>query len=292
MSKLQSKRFGEPDEVLTLPNVAGQIVVLGDVYVGRFVHQPGFRWSVDVKPVAATPSCQHHHQGVVLSGYIQFTMDDGSQRTIGPGEVYSIPPGHDAQVIGDEPCTTIDFRGVRSWGRSTAAGERILATLVLTDIVGSTALAARIGDAAWKEFLGLHGERVRAELDRYRGNEIDTKGDEFLTLFDGAARAVRFAAAVCRAAREQQIEVRAGVHSGEVEWHVDALRGIAVHAVARIAALARPSEVLVSASTVSLVEGSGLSFADAGEHELKGLSGLRRLYRLSTGDSTSSSTVP
>jgi class 3 adenylate cyclase len=279
MSEIQTKRFEEPDEVTTLPGLAGQIVVLGEVYVGRFVHQPGWRWAKDVKPLVGTPSCQYHHQGVVLSGRIQVTTDDGAQRTIGPGEAFDIPPGHDAWVVGDEPCVTIEFRGARDWARPTA-GERVLATLLLTDIVGSTATAARLGDAAWKALLARHSDRVRVELDRSRGYEITTTGDGFLALFDSTARAVRCAAAISRSAREDGIEVRAGVHAGEVERHTDNVRGVAVHTVARVASLAGPGEVLVSGPTVALLEGSGLSFADAGEHELKGLAGPRRLYRL------------
>jgi class 3 adenylate cyclase len=176
----------------------------------------------------------------------------------------------------------IEFRGVRGWGRPALAGERVLATLLMTDIVGSTAIATRLGDAAWKELLARHADRVRLELDRFRGYEVEPTGDGVLALFDGAARAVRCAAAICRAVREDGIEVRAGIHSGEVERHTDGLRGVAVHATARIAALAGPSEVLASASTVTLLEGSGLSFTDAGEHELKGLTGRRQLYRLTS----------
>lgn len=283
MSEIKSKRFDEPDEAVSLPNIAGQIVVLNELYIGRYVLQPGWRWSMDVKPVVGTPSCQHHHQGVVLSGRIQFATDDGARRTVGPGEAYDLPPGHDAWVVGDEPCVTIEFRGVRGWGRPASVGERVLATLLVTDIVGSTAIAARLGDAAWKALLVRHSDRVRLELDRFRGYEVKTTGDGFLALFDGAARAVRCAAAICRVVREDGIEVRAGVHSGEVERHTDDLRGVAVHAAARIAALAGPGEVVISASTVALLEGSGLSFSDAGEHELKGLTGRRRVYRL-TGD--------
>lgn len=283
MSEIKTKRFDEPDEAVSLSNVAGQIVVLNELYIGRYVLQPGWRWSKDVKPVVGTPSCRHHHQGVVLSGRIQFATDDGARRMVGPGEAYDLPPGHDAWVVGDEPCVAIEFRGVRGWGRSASVGERVLATLLVTDIVGSTAIAARLGDAAWKALLVRHSDRVRLELDRFRGYEVKTTGDGFLALFDGAARAVRCAAAICRVVREDGIEVRAGVHSGEVERHTDDLRGVAVHAAARIAALAGPGEVLISASTVALLEGSGLSFSDAGEHELKGLTGRRRVYRL-TGD--------
>lgn len=291
MGEIRLKRFDEPDETVSLPNVTGQIVVLGEVYVGRYVIQPGWRWSKDVKPHVGTPSCQHHHQGIVLSGRIQFATDDGARRTIGPGEAFDVPPGHDSWVVGDEPCITIEFRGVRGWGRPATVGERVLATLLVTDIVGSTAIATRLGDAAWKELLARHSDRVRLELDRFRGYEVKTTGDGFLVLFDSAARAVRCAAAICRAAREDGIEVRAGVHSGEVERHTDDLRGVAVHAATRIAALAGPGEVLVSASTVALLEGSGLSFADAGEHDLKGLPGRRRVYRLSDDLSPSGGAV-
>ena len=283
MSEIKSKHFDEPDEVVSLPNVTGQIVVLGEVSIGRHVHQPGFRWSKDIKPLVGTPSCLYHHQGVVLSGRIQWAMDNGARRTTGPGEAFDVPPGHDSWVVGDEPCVTLDFRGFRGWGRPASVGERVLVTLLVTDIVGSTALATRLGDAAWKDLLARHSDRVRVELDRFRGYEVKTTGDGFQALFDGAARAVRCAAAICRVVREDGIEVRVGVHSGEVERHIDALHGVAVHAATRIAALAGPGEVLVSASTVALLEGSGLSFSDAGEHELKGLTGRRRIFRL-TGE--------
>lgn len=280
MGEIQSKRFDEPDEVISLPNLAGQIVVLGELYVGRYVHQPGWCWSTDVKPLVGTPSCQYHHQGVVVSGRARVTTSDGAQRVIGAGEAFDIPPGHDACVVGDEAFITIEFRGARDWARPAVAGERILATLLFTDIVDSTAMASRLGDAAWKGLLARHYDRVRLELDRFRGYEIKTTGDGFLALFDGAARAVHCAAAICKAARKDGMEVRTGIHAGEVERYTDTVQGVAVHAAARITALAGPGQVLISASTVALLEGSGLSYSDAGEHELKGLEGRRRLYLL------------
>jgi class 3 adenylate cyclase/mannose-6-phosphate isomerase-like protein (cupin superfamily) len=283
MSELLSKRFDEPDEVVSLPNMTAQVVVLGEVYVGRFVHQPGWRWSKDVKPTIGTPSCQHHHRGVVLSGRLHLTTDSGAQRTVGPGEAFDIPPGHDAYVVGDEPYVSVEFGGVRDFGKPTSAGERVLTTLLFTDIVGSTALAAKLGDAAWKTLLGRHFDRARQELDRFRGYEIATTGDGLLATFDGAARAVRCAAAMCRSTSEDGIEIRAGVHSGEVERYTESVRGVAVHVAARVAALAGAGEVLLSGTTAALIEGSGLSTAGAGEHELKGLAGRRQLYRL-TGD--------
>ena len=280
MGSLLSKRFEEPDELITLPLLKSQVVILGEVYLARSVHEPGWRWSEHVKPVVGTPSCQHHHQGVVVGGQMEVVTDSGARRRFGAGEALDVPPGHDAWVVGDEPLVTIEFTGVRGWGKPAEAGERVVATLLVTDIVESTALAAELGDAAWKERLARHGDRVRLQLDRFRGFEVTTTGDGFLAMFDGAARAVRCAAAVRDAAREDGLRIRAGVHSGEIERHADNIRGVAVHAVARIAALAEPGEVLVSASAASLVEGSDLALEDVGEHELKGLPGRRRLHRL------------
>jgi class 3 adenylate cyclase len=280
MGALQSKRFDEPDELITLPLLTWQVVVLGEVYVARSVHEPGWKWSEHVKPVVGTPSCQHHHQGVVLSGQMEIETDAGARRRIGAGEAYEVPPGHDSWVVGDEPMVTIEFTGVRGWAKPTEAGERVVATLLVTDIVDSTAVAAELGDAAWKERLARHGDRVRVQLDRFRGFEVTTTGDGFLAMFDGAARAVRCAAAIRDGAEEEGLRIRAGVHSGEIERQADNIRGVAVHAVARIAALADPGEVLVSASATSLLEGSDLALEDAGEHELKGLPGRRRLHRL------------
>ena len=280
MGTLQSKRFDEPDELVTLPLLTSQVVVLGEVYVARSTHEPGWRWSEHVKPVVGTPSCLHHHKGVVISGQMEVETDAGARRRIGPGEALEVPPGHDAWVVGDEPLVTIEFTGVRGWAKPTEAGERVVATLLVTDIVGSTAVAAELGDAAWKDRLARHGDMVRVQLDRFRGLEVTTTGDGFLAMFDGAARAVRCAAAIRDGAEADGLRIRAGVHSGEIERQADNIRGVAVHAVTRIAALAEPGEVLVSAPAASLLEGSDLALEDAGEHELKGLPGRRQVHRL------------
>ncbi len=280
MGEVQSKHFDEPDEIISHPKLEGRIIVLGETYVGRYVHQPGWRWSQDVKPLVGTPSCQYHHRGVVVSGHLHVTTDEGAKRIIGPGEAFDIPPGHDAWVVGEEPWVSIEFLGVRDWARAKTAGERVLATLLYADIVGSTAIASRLGDTHWKELLVQHFDRVRLELDRYRGYELKTTGDGFLAMFDGTVRAVRCAAAVLQAARKDGLEVRVGVHTGEVERSIDKVEGVAVHVAARIMAHAGPGEVLLSAPTAILLEGAGIRFADIGDHELKGLEGPRRLYRL------------
>jgi class 3 adenylate cyclase len=163
--------------------------------------------------------------------------------------------------------------------RPAPVSDRVLATVLFTDLVGSTETAGSLGDASWAALLRAHNEAVRRELERFSGEEIDTAGDGFLALFDGPARAIRCALAVREALGALGLEVRAGVHTGEVERRAgDKPRGIAVHIGARIAPCAGPGEVLVSATTRDLVAGSGLEFEDRGEHELKGVEGMRRLY--------------
>jgi class 3 adenylate cyclase len=163
--------------------------------------------------------------------------------------------------------------------RPTPTSDRMLATLLFTDIVGSTKHAESIGDAAWASLLGLHNEAVRLQLVRFSGEEIDTAGDGFLAIFDGPARAIRCAVAIRDALEALTLDVRAGVHTGEVERRAgEKPRGIALHLGARVMASAGAGEVLVSATTRDLVAGSGIEFEDRGEHELKGLEGARRLY--------------
>jgi class 3 adenylate cyclase/pimeloyl-ACP methyl ester carboxylesterase len=155
--------------------------------------------------------------------------------------------------------------------------DRVLATVLFTDIVGSTERVADIGDRAWKELLERHHAIVRGLLARYRGTEMDTAGDGFFATFDGPARAVRCALAIVEAVRSLGIEVRAGVHTGEVERIDDKVGGMAVVIAARVAAMAAPSQVLASATVRDLTAGSGLVFEDAGPHELKGVPGEWRL---------------
>ena len=154
----------------------------------------------------------------------------------------------------------------------------MLATVLFTDIVGSTQTAASVGDRRWHEVLDEHHRLVREELSRHRGREIDTAGDGFLATFDGPGRAISCALSVCDRVRTLGIEVRAGLHTGEVELMDDRIGGIAVHIGARVAARSAPGEVLVSRTVVDLVAGSGVTFDDRGEHELKGVPGPWRLF--------------
>jgi pimeloyl-ACP methyl ester carboxylesterase len=158
--------------------------------------------------------------------------------------------------------------------------DRVLATVLFTDIVGSSERAAEIGDRAWRELLERHHELVRRQLGRFRGREVDTAGDGFFASFDGPARAIRCACAVVDSMLELGLEVRAGLHTGECELMDGKVAGIAVHTGARVASRAQPREVLVSSTVKDLVAGSGLAFEDRGAHELKGIPGEWRLYAL------------
>jgi pimeloyl-ACP methyl ester carboxylesterase len=156
--------------------------------------------------------------------------------------------------------------------------ERMLATVMFTDIVGSTAKAIELGDRRWRDVLERHNALVRRELLRYRGREIDSAGDGFLASFDGPARAIRCAAAIVEGVRSLGIQVRAGLHTGECEIADGKVAGIAVHTGARVAAHAKADEVLVSSTVKDLVAGSGITFSERGTHELKGIPGEWRLF--------------
>jgi class 3 adenylate cyclase/pimeloyl-ACP methyl ester carboxylesterase len=177
-----------------------------------------------------------------------------------------------------EPYVSALERFLASVEDEKAELDRLLATVMFTDVVGSTERAADLGDVAWKELIGRHDATVRAMLARYRGTEVKTMGDGFLATFDGPARAVRCAQGICEAVKPLGLEVRAGCHTGEIELVGADVGGIAVHIGARVGALAGPSEVLVSSTVKDLVAGSGLVFEDRGEHELKGVPETWHVY--------------
>jgi pimeloyl-ACP methyl ester carboxylesterase len=163
--------------------------------------------------------------------------------------------------------------------REPAAPDRMLATVLFTDVVGSTAYARELGDRRWRDLLERHNDVIRRDLERFRGVEIDTAGDGFFATFDGPARAIRCARSIVENVRSGVgLDVRSGLHTGECERSGDAVRGIAVHTGARVAAMAGAGEVLVSSTVKDLVAGSGIEFTDRGVHELKGIPGEWRLY--------------
>jgi class 3 adenylate cyclase len=282
MPRLQAKSFSRPDEVRTTPKVRFETVGLDDATVGHCTFEPGWRWSTHIGPLMGATSCPIRHLGYSMSGTVRVVMDDGQTLDIGPDTVFDIPPGHDQWVIGDEPWIALEWGASgRALGAALReAGTRTLATVLFTDIVDSTARLQALGDAAWRDLLAAHNERLREQLNVFRGREVKTTGDGLLAVFDSPTRAVRCAAEMARSTRVMGIEIRVGVHTGEVELVGDDVRGIAVHAAARVMTLAAPGEVLVSSTTSGLLEGSGMVLADAGVHEMKGLAGARRVFRL------------
>jgi class 3 adenylate cyclase len=162
------------------------------------------------------------------------------------------------------------------------ADDRILATVLFTDIVDSTRRAAEMGDRDWRALLDAHDAVVRAQLVRFRGREVSTSGDGFLAIFDGPQRAIRCAVSIRDAVQALDIQVRAGLHTGECEVRGDDIGGIAVHIGARVSALAGPNDVLVSSTLRDLVIGSGLEFDERGAHKLKGVPGEWRLFAVAT----------
>jgi len=197
------------------------------------------------------------------------------------GDIYEIPPGHDAWVVGNEPFHDIQFSGARTFAQSPfEQGEGVIATLMFTDIVGSTAKLAEIGDARWRALLTEHNGAVRTELDRHRGRELKTTGDGFIAAFDSPSRAVRCAQAMVEAAQRIGLQIRVGCHTGEVEFVHGDVFGVAVHAAARVLSVAGDSEVLVSWTTRDLLTGSNVRLESRGKHALKGLEGERELFRV------------
>jgi class 3 adenylate cyclase len=234
VSESTVKSFRAPDEVVRLPKMTADIVVLGELTMSRLVAEPGWRWSEHVRP---------------------------------------------RYVVGDEPCVQIFWAGNRPFFASFLIGSRtrVLATLLFTDLVDSTAKAAELGDARWRALLSDHFVGARGELERYGGREVKTTGDGLLATFDSPGQALRCAAAIRGTTNRAGLQIRAGVHVGEVEVVGEDVRGVTVHEAARIMAAAGADEILVSDLTRALTGAAGLTFEDRGTHALKGLDGEWRL---------------
>ncbi len=217
------------------------------------------------------------------SGDLDFPIED-VQRTAEhiPGARFVELPGRDHFFfVGDTERLLVEIEHFLKEIRDDEAElDRVLVTVLFTDIVGSTERAAALGDREWGVLRDSHHARIRSNLGRFRGREVDTAGDGFLATFDGPIRAVRCATSAVAAVRDRGVEIRAGLHTGEVELDDTGVGGIAVHIGARVASLAGPSEVLVSSTVKDLVVGAALEFEDRGEHKLKGVPGVWRLYRV------------
>jgi class 3 adenylate cyclase len=199
-----------------------------------------------------------------------------------PGaRLVQLPGNEHVPYLGDQDSVTLEIeRFVRHVREEEASLDRVLATVLFTDIVGSTDLAARLGDRGWSDLLERHHRTVRSFLARYRGTEVDTAGDGFFATFDGPARAVKCATSIVEAVKPLGVEVRAGLHTGEVETMAGKAGGMSVVVGARVGSLAGPSEVLASRTVKDLTAGSGIVFEDTGEHELKGVPDRWHLYRV------------
>jgi class 3 adenylate cyclase len=244
----------------------------------------GMVLDVDVRPVLPTiavPTLVVHRrddalipvaQGRYLAEHIP-----GARLVEVPGRDYLFSVGDPAPVL-DEVQEFLT--GVRE----QAVSDRLLLTVLFTDIGDSTRRASELGDRAWRDLLEAHHAAVRRQLERFRGSEVDTAGDGFFATFDGPARGIRCAQAIVDAVRPLGLSVRAGLHTGECEVIGDKVGGIAVHVGARVASAARPGEVLVSGTVRDLVAGSGIPFTDRGRHTLKGVPGEWTLCAVGEGD--------
>ena len=280
MGAIKHRSLDQPDVTRQFPLGLGEITRLGSLAIGRAVLEPGWRWSTHMAPVMGRPSCPVHHLQILLAGRFAVRMDDGEEVHLAPNDVFEVPPGHDAWVIGDEAVVVLDMAGNSEVIGVPSDVERVLSSLLMSDIVDSTRLAAAMGDQAWRQVLATHNAIVRRHLDRYRGREVKTTGDGFLATFGSAVAALRCAASIRDEVRDAGVEVRLGIHTGEIEITSGDVSGIAVHAVARIMAAAGPSEVLASAVPVTLSDGAGLRFDPRGPHDLKGFDRPLELYAL------------
>lgn len=277
-----TRSLDSPDEVIEGELVRKEHVELGGLVVGRDTHQPGWRWSVHVRPSIGTEWCETRHIGFALRGRLTVMTRDGVEFDVANGDTYVIPPVHDAWVAGDEEFVTVEWMGARTWlAPLSTLRERVLATLVFTDIVDSTATARSMGDRAFADLIAVHDQRLTETVARFKGEIAKLTGDGMLAMFDGATRAVRCAGECRRAVSDLGLSLRAAVHTGEVEVAGDQIQGIAVNEAARILDLAEAHEVLVSATTAELAADSGLLFEDRGSHTLRGVGGERQLVALS-----------
>ena len=276
------RSFDEPDETVEFGGVIEQLISLGGLTVSRSVQPVGWDWHTHFQPLVGGTWCQAHHVGAVIAGHQAVRLMDGTELEFGPGDLYDIPPGHVGWTIGDEDSIAIEWSGMRQWV-GNARTNRVLASLLFSDIVDSTATATRLGDARWHDLLSVHYHQAQEAIDRFGGRRITTTGDGMLASFDAAAAAVQCALALRQVSDAQEIDVRIGVHVGEVELAGEDIRGITVHEAARVMAAAGAGEILATEQVRLLCQGSGLTFQDAGEHELKGVPDPWRLYRVDDG---------
>jgi class 3 adenylate cyclase len=238
------------------------------------------RWALEldlgpILPAVQAPTLVIHRTGTGL-----FDLDATREvaALLPNAKCVELPGVDELPFLGDSDALLAEIEQFLTGQQHIADGDRVLTTVLFTDIVGSTLKAEELGDRRWRHLLDDHHARVRRLLERFGGTEVDTAGDGFFAVFDGPARAVRCAAAICDNVREIGLEVRAGVHTGEVERRGNSFSGVAVHIGARVAALAEAGEVLVTGTVQMLVLGSGIRFGDRGTHRLKGVAEPWQLF--------------
>jgi class 3 adenylate cyclase len=234
------------------------------------------QWQIDLRPALSSvqaPTLVVYRQGAVVADQARYV----AEHIKGAKQVELAGADH-LFFAGDSMAIVDAMEQFLTGGLGTHDNERVLATVLFTDIVGSTDMAARLGDRRWKELLATHDTLVRTELDRFRGRFVKSTGDGMLATFDGPGRAIRCACAIGDSVSAVGLEVRAGLHTGEIELRGDDVAGMAVHVGARVSALASVGEVLVSSTVKDLVAGSGIAFEDRGERDLKGVPGAWRVF--------------
>jgi class 3 adenylate cyclase len=236
----------------------------------------------DVLPVVRVPTLVlDRTDAITPKGGLDFPPLEESRYVAGliPGARFVEVPGRDyLPWVGDQEALVAEIAAFVGGAEEPPASTRMLVTILFTDIVESTRAATRLGDRRWRDALEEHNELVRRALDRHGGREVDRAGDGFLATFDGPARAIRCAQEVVTSSRDAGLEIRAGIHTGEVEVVEQGIGGIAVHIGARVAAKAQPGEVLVTRTVRDLVAGSDLRFTARGTQTLRGVEGRWRLY--------------
>ncbi len=275
------RSFKASDERVELPRLISEVISIGSLGVAHNIHQPGWRWSVDVRPSVGTAWCEVRHVGYAICGRLALEFADGRTNEIVAGDVFDIPGSHDGRVVGHEPFESIEWFGARTWLADVATlRERVLATIVMTDIVASTSTAIALGERAWGDKVAAYEHAMGDVVENYGGRVVKFTGDGTLAVFDGTGRALRAAIAMRAAADDLGLLTRSAVHTGEIEASGDDIHGLAVHETARMLEVAPPSDVVVSSTTQLLGQGQGIGFRSLGARELRGLQGARELHVL------------
>jgi class 3 adenylate cyclase len=247
----------------------------------RAQHEAAFWTDVrDLLPAIATPTVVVHR---VDNPFVRVGNGRYLAEHIAGAKYVELPGADHLPFAGDAETLLDEVQEFLTGERPVPGAERILATVLFTDIVGSTERAARLGDHEWRHLLEEHNEIIRHQLGRFGGREVNTTGDGVLAVFDAPARAIRCALAIRESLRGADISVRAGLHTGEIEVMTGGVGGIAVHIGARVSALAGADEILVSSTVKDLVTGSGITFEDRGQHELKGVPETWRVWAVVSG---------